>query len=133
MLHTNFPIFVYRKRRILLKYKFEKKNSKTTKNLELEKKISPMIYDNTINELLFFQLLYKSLLMLLLYAQKILWKIIENNIAEQIIKLENYILNQTQITNRRKNLNRLLMDLIYNLLENESVLLIIYPFVFFVV
>ncbi len=65
--------------------------------------------------------------------KKILWKIIENNIAEQIIKLENYILNQTQITNRRKNLNRLLMDLIYNLLENESVLLIIYPFVFFVV
>ncbi len=63
MLHTNFPIFVYRKRRILLKYKFEKKNSKTTKNLELEKKISPMIYDNTINELLFFQLFYKSLLM----------------------------------------------------------------------
>ena len=50
MLHTNFPIFVYRKRRILLKYKFEKKNSKTTKNLELEKKILPMIYDNTINE-----------------------------------------------------------------------------------
>ena len=45
MLHTNFPIFVYRKRRILLKYKFEKKNSKTTKNLELEKKISPMIYE----------------------------------------------------------------------------------------
>lgn len=88
-----------------------------------------MIYDNTINELLFFQLLYKSLLMLLLYAQKFLWKIIENNIAEQIIKLENYILNQTQITNRRKNLNRLLMDLIYNLLENESVLLIIYPFI----
>lgn len=65
--------------------------------------------------------------------KKFLWKIIENNIAEQIIKLENYILNQTQITNRRKNLNRLLMDLIYNLLENESVLLIIYPFVFFVV
>ena len=42
--------------------------------------------------------------------KKFLWKIIENNIAEQIIKLENYILNQTQITNRRKNLNRLLMD-----------------------
>jgi hypothetical protein len=50
--------------------------------------------------------------------------LIENNIAEQIIKLENYLINQTQITNRIKNLYRLLMDLIYNLIENESVYII---------
>ena len=84
-----------------------------------------MIYDNTVNEptfrLIALQIFVNATF---ICSKNFCENLIENNIAEQIIKLENYLINQTQITNRIKNLYRLLMDLIYNLIENESVYII---------
>ncbi len=121
----NFLCFFMDKEELFKNKNLKKKIQKIIKNLELEKKIVPMIYDNTINE----PLLRSIALQIFVNATFICTKnfcekLIENNIAEQIMKLENYLINQTQITNRIKNLYRLLMDLIYNLLENESVYII---------
>ena len=121
----NFLCFFMDKEELFKNKNLKKKIQKIIKNLELEKKIVPMIYDNTINE----PLLRSIALQIFVNATFICTKnfcekLIENNIAEQIMKLENYLINQTQITNRIKNLYRLLMDLIYNLLENESVFII---------
>ena len=121
----NFLCFFMEKEELFKNKNLKKKIQKIIKNLELEKKILPMIYDNTINE----PLLRSIALQIFVNATFICTKnfcekLIENNIAEQIMKLENYLINQTQITNRIKNLYRLLMDLLYNLLENESVYII---------
>ena len=121
----NFLCFFMDKEELFKNKNLKKKIQKIIKNLELEKKIIPMIYDNTINE----PLLRSIALQIFVNATFICTKnfcekIVENNIAEQIMKLENYLINQTQITNRIKNIYRLLMDLIYNLLENESVYII---------
>jgi len=103
----------------------KKKVQKIIKNLELEKKILPMIYDNTVNELSFRSIALQILVNATYICTKnFCEKLIEYNISQQIIKLENYLINQTQITNRTKNFYRLLMDLIYNLIENESVYII---------
>ena len=103
----------------------KKKVQKIIKNLELEKKILPMIYDNTVNELSFRSIALQILVNATYICTKnFCEKLIEYNISQQIIKLENYLISQTQITNRTKNLYRLLMDLIYNLIENESVYII---------
>ena len=103
----------------------KKKVQKIIKNLELETKILPMIYDNTVNELSFRSIALQILVNATYICTKnFCEKLIEYNISQQIIKLENYLINQTQITNRTKNLYRLLMDLIYNLIENESVYII---------
>ena len=56
-------------------------------SLELENKIIPMIFDNTVND----------------YDLR-----------------RNYLLSQTQLNNKIKQLYILLLDLIYNLIENES-------------
>ena len=90
-------------------------------NLELEKKLVPMIYDNTINDHTMRRLAIQILInAMYICPKKFCEKLVENNIAEQIIKLENYFLSQTQFNNRLKNLYILLLDLIFNLIQNES-------------
>jgi hypothetical protein len=90
-------------------------------NLELEKKIIPLIYDNTIEE----PILREIALQILINSTYICSKrfcetLIDNNISEQILKLENYLITRTQNTIKAKNIYKLLMDLIYNLIGNES-------------
>ena len=50
--------------------------------------------------------------------------LIDNDITVQIIKLENYLISQTQFKNKNKELYNSLLDLIYNLIENESAYII---------
>ena len=99
-----------------------KKVQKIINALELEKKVIPLIYDGSINQpslrIVALHILVNSTF---ICTKKFCEKLINNDISEQIIKLENYLIEQTQITNRTKNLYKLLMDLIYNLIENESV------------
>ena len=121
----NFLCLFMEKEEFFKNKNLKKKIQKIIKNLEFEKKILPLIYDNTVNEptfrLIALQIFVNATF---ICTKNFCEKLIENNIAEQIIKLENYLINQTQITNRIKNLYRLLMDLIYNLIENESVYII---------
>ena len=90
-------------------------------NLELEKKIIPMIYDNTIEDsglrVIALQILINATY---ICSKRFCETLIDNNISEQILKLENYLIAITQVTNRAKNIYHLLIDLIYNLIENES-------------
>ena len=94
-------------------------------DLEFEKKILPMIYDNTIDQpdlrFLAIQILINGIN---ICPKKFCEILIENNIAEQIIKLENYLLSQNQFKNNTKLLYNLLLDLIDNLIENESTYII---------
>ena len=94
-------------------------------DLEFEKKILPMIYDNTVDQpdlrFLAIQILINGIN---ICPKKFCEILIENNIAEQIIKLENYLLSQNQFKNNTKILYNLLLDLIDNLIENESTYII---------
>ena len=94
-------------------------------DLEFEKKILPMIYDNTIDQpdlrFLAIQILINGIN---ICPKKFCEILIQNNIAEQIIKLENYLLSQNQFKNNTKILYNLLLDLIDNLIENESTYII---------
>ena len=94
-------------------------------DLEFEKKILPMIYDNTIDHpdlrFLAIQILINGIN---ICPKKFCEILIQNNIAEQIIKLENYLLLQNQFKNNTKLLYNLLLDLIDNLIENESTYII---------
>ena len=94
-------------------------------DLEFEKKILPMIYDNTIDQpdlrFLAIQILINGIN---ICPKKFCEILIANNIAEQIIKLENYLLSQNQFKNNTKLLYNLLLDLIDNLIENESTYII---------
>jgi len=103
----------------------KKKIQNIISNLELEKKIIPLIYDNTIEEsglrVIALQILINSIC---ICSKRFCETLIDNNIAEQILKLENYLIARTQVTNKSKNLYKLLMDLIYNLIENESMYII---------
>ena len=90
-------------------------------NLELERKVIPLIYDNTINNHDLRRIAIQILINAIYICPKKFCEILmENSIAEQISKLENYFLSQTQFNNRIKHLYILLLDLIYNLIENES-------------
>lgn len=103
----------------------KKKIQNIISNLELEKKIIPLIYDSTIEEsglrVIALQILINSTC---ICSKRFCETLIDNNIAEQILKLENYLIARTQVTNKSKNLYKLLMDLIYNLIENESMYII---------
>ena len=94
-------------------------------DLEFEKKILPMIYDNTVDQpdlrFLAIQILINGIN---ICPKKFCEILIQNNIAEQIIKLENYLLSQNQFKNNTKILYNLLLDLIDNLIENESTYII---------
>lgn len=104
-------------------------NNKTLKNkvkniiykFELEKNIVPLVYDSSVNEwdlrVLAIQILINATN---ICSKKFCEKLIENEISQQIIKLENYFLSQTHFTNKLKDLYILLLDLINNLIENES-------------
>ena len=99
----------------------KKKVQNIIDNLELEKKIIPMIYDNTIEDsglrVIALQILINATY---ICSKRFCETLIDNNISEQIFKLENYLIAITQVTNRAKNIYHLLIDLIYNLIENES-------------
>ena len=103
----------------------KKKIQNIISNLELEKKIIPLIYDNTIEEsglrVIALQILINSTC---ICSKRFCETLIDNNIAEQILKLENYLIARTQVTSKSKNIYKLLMDLIYNLIENESMYII---------
>lgn len=85
-------------------------------DLELEKKMIPLIYDSSINEpelrILALQILINCIY---ICPKSFCETLIENGIAEQILKLEKFLLGQ-----KNKCVYQLLMDLIYNLIENES-------------
>ena len=90
-------------------------------SLELENKIIPMIFDNTVNDYDLRRLAIQILInAMFICPKKFCENLIEYNISEQITKLENYLLSQTQLNNKIKQLYILLLDLIYNLIENES-------------
>lgn len=99
----------------------KKKIQNIIANLELEKKIIPLIYDNTIEEpglrVIALQILINSTY---ICSKRFCETLIDNNISEQILKLENYLITRTQVTIRAKSIYKLLMDLIFNLIENES-------------
>lgn len=103
----------------------KKKIQNIISNLELEKKIIPLIYDSTIEEsglrVIALQILINSTC---ICSKRFCETLIDNNIAEQILKLENYLIARTQVTSKSKNLYKLLMDLIFNLIENESMYII---------
>lgn len=103
----------------------KKKIQNIISNLELEKKIIPLIYDSTVEEsglrVIALQILINSTC---ICSKRFCETLIDNNIAEQILKLENYLIARTQVTSKSKNLYKLLMDLIYNLIENESMYII---------
>lgn len=103
----------------------KKKIHNIISNLELEKKIIPLIYDSTIEEsglrVIALQILINSTC---ICSKRFCETLIDNNIAEQILKLENYLIARTQVTSKSKNIYKLLMDLIYNLIENESMYII---------
>ena len=79
-------------------------------DLEFEKKILPMIYDNTIDQpdlrFLAIQILINGIN---ICPKKFCEILIQNNISEQIIKLENYLLSQNQFKNNTKILYNLLL------------------------
>ena len=90
-------------------------------SLELENKIIPMIFDNTVNDYDLRRLAIQILInAMFICPKKFCENLIEHNISVQITKLENYLLSQTQLNNKIKQLYILLLDLIYNLIENES-------------
>lgn len=99
----------------------KKKVQNIIDNLELEKRIIPMIYDNTIEDsglrVIALQILINATY---ICSKRFCETLIDNNISEQILKLENYLIAITQVTNRAKSIYHLLIDLIYNLIENES-------------
>lgn len=103
----------------------KKKIQNIISNLELEKKIIPLIYDSTVEEsglrVIALQILINSTC---ICSKRFCETLIDNNIAEQILKLENYLIARTQVTSKSKNIYKLLMDLIYNLIENESMYII---------
>jgi len=103
----------------------KKKIQNIISNLELEKKIIPLIYDSTVEEsglrVIALQILINSTC---ICSKRFCETLIDNNIAEQILKLENYLITRTQVTSKSKNIYKLLMDLIYNLIENESMYII---------
>lgn len=103
----------------------KKKIHNIISNLELEKKIIPLIYDSTVEEsglrVIALQILINSTC---ICSKRFCETLIDNNIAEQILKLENYLIARTQVTSKSKNIYKLLMDLIYNLIENESMYII---------
>ena len=100
----------------------KKKVQNIVKNLNLEEKIVPLIYDSTVNEpglrIIALQILVNATF---ICTKKFCEELIDNNISTQIIKLEQYLIDQMQLTTKTKKLYRLLMDLILNLIENESV------------
>jgi hypothetical protein len=121
----NFLYLFMENEKYLKNPNLKKKVQKIINNLNLEEKVIPLIYDSTVNEpglrIIALQILVNATF---ICTKKFCEELIDNNISTQIIKLEQYLIGQMQLTSRTKNLYRLLMDLIYNLIENESVYII---------
>ena len=94
-------------------------------DLKFEKIILPMIYHYTMNNL-DLRMIALQILINAIYICPDNFGIIliENNITEQIINLENYLLSQTEFQKKTKELYDLLLDLIGNLIDNESFIII---------
>ena len=121
----NFLYFFMENENYLKNSNLKKKVQKIIKNLNLEEKIVPLIYDSTINEpglrIISLQILINATF---LCTKSFCEELIDNNISTQIIKLEQYLISQIDCTPKTQNLYRLLMDLIINLIENESATII---------
>lgn len=117
----NFLYLIMENEKYLENMSFKKKIQKIINDLQIEEKVIPLIFDSTVNQpglrVIALQILVNSTN---ICSKRFCEKLIDNDIANQIIKLENYLINQIQITNRTRNLYQLLMDLIFNLIENES-------------
>jgi hypothetical protein len=111
---------------ILLKDKnLKNKVREMLHDLEFEKIIVPMIYDNTIkDEDLRFMAIQMLINAIYICHKEFCVILIDNGITDQIIKLENYLISQTQFKNKIRELYNILLDLIYNLIENESAYII---------
>ena len=111
---------------ILLKDKnLKNKVREMLHDLEFEKIIVPMIYDNTIkDEDLRFMAIQMLINAIYICHKEFCVILIDNGITDQIIKLENYLISQTQFKNKIRELYNILVDLIYNLIENESAYII---------
>ena len=111
---------------ILLKDKnLKNKVREMLHDLEFEKIIVPMIYDNTSkDEDLRFMAIQMLINAIYICHKEFCVVLIDNGITDQIIKLENYLISQTQFKNKIKELYNILLDLIYNLIENESAYII---------
>jgi hypothetical protein len=118
----NFLYLFMENEKYLQNLNLKKKVQNIIKNLHLEEKIIPLIYDSTINEpglrVIALQILINATF---ICTKKFCEELIDNDISTQIIKLEQYLIDQMQLTIRTKHIYGLLMDLIYNLIENESV------------
>ena len=118
----NFICFFLEEKKFLNNSILKKKTQKILNDLHLEEKIIPLIYDSSIKEPAIRDITLNILVNATFIASKNLCqKLIDNDIAKQIIKLEQYLISQIHLTNRIKSLYRLLLNLIYNLVENESV------------
>ena len=118
----NFICFFLEEQKFLNNSILKKKTQKILNDLHLEEKIIPLIYDSSIKEPAIRDITLNILVNATFIASKNLCqKLIDNDIAKQIIKLEQYLISQIHLTNRIKSLYRLLLNLIYNLVENESV------------
>lgn len=118
----NFLYLFMENEKYMQNKQLKQKITKIIQNLELDEKIVPLVYDSTVNDInlrvIALQILVNATF---ICSRKFCKKLIDNNIAEQIIKSEQFLMNQMQLTKRTKHFYKLLMDLIYNLIENESV------------
>jgi hypothetical protein len=118
----NFLYLFMENEKYMQNKQLKQKIIKIIQNLELDEKIVPLVYDSTVNDInlrvIALQILVNATF---ICSRKFCKKLIDNNIAEQIIKSEQFLINQMQLTKKIKHLYKLLMDLIYNLIENESV------------
>lgn len=121
----NFTYFFIENENLYKNSILKKKVQKIIANLNLEEKIIPLIYSNTLNDpnlrMIVLQILVN---VTYICSKKYCEKLIDNDIATQIMKLQQYLVDQIQITNKIKGIYGLLMDLMYNLIENESTYII---------
>ena len=118
----NFLYLFMENEKYIQNKQLKQKITKIIQNLDLDEKIVPLVYDSTVNDInlrvIALQILVNATF---ICSRKFCKKLIDNNIAEQIIKSEQFLINQMQLTKKIKHFYKLLMDLIYNLIENESV------------
>lgn len=121
----NFTYFFIENENLYKNSILKKKVQKIIANLNLEEKIIPLIYSSTLNDpnlrMIVLQILVN---VTYICSKKYCEKLIDNDIATQIMKLQQYLVDQIQITNKIKGIYGLLMDLMYNLIENESTYII---------
>ena len=87
----NFMLLFLEKHNYFKNKNLKKKVQQIIINLKLEKRVLPLLYDNSINEpslrIIALQILVNSTF---ICSKKFCENLINNNISDQIIKLENY-------------------------------------------